>query len=432
MTSTRSVNPNSSFPFAPYTAPLGARPWNGAPSSLPALLSGRGLSPLAVPNPLLDELLEHVAGTLHLTPTQFERAKSAYLSVTDWLGAPESELAPFRPHMYPQGSTAIQTNNRPIGRNDHDVDLVCQLLVTGWTAMQVYEAILGRLAAHDTYKPMIERKSRCIRLNYATDFHLDIIPAEPAAQPLAPYGHLAVRIPDRDRAAWTPSNPGGYAQWFRDKGEDARVRLEKRTFVPLPPRLGPGDQSVLAMIVQLIKRNRDLEFATPQRAELAPRSIVLTTLAAMVYEGEQRPARALQQVVTSMVDAVAAAWPARVSIPNPTNPHERFCDKFTPESYDEFLRFLVKLEREVAALVTITEGGLLDLQPRLEALFGNEPSKAAITKHMEGIRRASEEGRLRVTQGAGLFAATTVAASGRAVPNHRPFGGTSTSDVEER
>jgi hypothetical protein len=432
MSQETTVNPNSSQHFAPYTPSLDLLEASRPREVAPTLIEGRPSPILAPPNPSLDELLELVAGTLQLTVTQYERAKSAYGAVTTWLGAPESELAPFRPQMFPQGSTAIQTNNRPVGRNDHDVDLVCQLMVTGWTPMRVYEAILRRLAAHGTYAPMIERKSRCIRLNYETDFHLDIIPAEPAPLLLVPYGAHAVRIPDRERAAWTPSNPLGYIQWFRDQAESARMRLAKRAAAPMPPRLGPGDQTVLAMIVQLMKRYRDLEFAAPERAALAPRSIALTTLAATVYAGEQHPARALQQVATGMVDAVMAAWPARVAIPNPTNPGERFCDKFSPETYQVFVSFLFRMERDVAALVTSTGAGLPDLQARLAVLFGTEPSKQAITKHAQGVRKASEEGRLRITPRAGLTVVPTAAAPGRVVPNHRPFGSPSVSSERAR
>ena len=376
------------------------------------------------PNAALDDLLEQVAVTLQLTATQFGRAETAYNAVTEWLEAKGSALRDFRPFLSPQGSAALRTTNRPVGRSDYDVDVVCLLQRTGWTAMQVYDAILQRLAEHGTYRGMIERKDRCIRLNYETEFHLDIIPAEP--QPLLGvlHGQSAVRIPDRARSAWTPSNPSGYIRWFHEQAETARVLLEKRASLPLPQRATPGDQTVLAMVVQLIKRYRDLQYASPRRADLAPRSIVLTTLVATHYDGQQEPSRALYQVVTGIARAVAEALPGRVAIANPTNPGERFCDKFTDATYTEFVRFVFALEAEVIALTTMDGAGLPDLQPRLDVLFGEEPVRTAILEYGHRVRRASEEKRLRASAATGLTVVGSAKAPGRQIITHRPYGGT--------
>lgn len=373
-------------------------------------------------NAHLDLLLEQIAATLQLTPTQFERAETAYGAVTDWLGADGSALAHYRPKLYPQGSAALRTNNRPIGRNDHDVDVVCQLLVTGWDAMRVYEAIHQRLAEHRTYRMMLERKDRCVRLNYERDFHLDIIPAEPAPRPDLRWGELAVRIPDRARVGWTPSNPAGYVRWFHEQAETARLAKAARDAVPLPRPVTPSDATVLALVIQLIKRYRDLRFADPSRAELAPRSVVLTTLAALQYDGEQRTSVALHQVVTGMAAAVRAAWPGRVVVPNPTNHAEKFCDKFTPETYAEFVDFVLRLESEVCAAVAPATTGLTALKPQLDALFGDEPVRKAFVEYGDRLAKAANEGRVRASA-SGLTVVGAATDPGRVVPGHRFFGG---------
>lgn len=372
----------------------------------------------------LDRLLEQIAATLQLTPTQFERAETAYGAVTEWLAADGSALAVYRPGLYPQGSAALRTNNRPIGRNDHDVDVVCQLLVTGWDAMRVYEAIHRRLAEHGTYRTMLERKDRCVRLNYEREFHLDIIPAESAPRPDLRWGNLAVRIPDRALAGWTASNPAGYVRWFHEQAETARLAKAAREAVPLPRPVTPGDANVLALVVQLIKRYRDLRFAEPAGAHLAPRSVVLTTLAAMRYDGEQRTSVALHQVVTGMAAAVRAAWPGRVVVPNPTNPDEKFCDKFTSASYAAFVDFVLRLEADVTAVVAPSASGLLTLKPQLDTLFGDEPVRKAFIEYADRVARAAGEGRVRDSAGAGLTVVGAATDPGRVVPGHRFFGGT--------
>lgn len=420
MSSTRDVQ--TGHPLVRYAAPTeGASRRSHSPFE-PLPLPTRGPAPGGSPD--LDLLLEQIAATLQLTPTQFERAETAYGAVTEWLAADGSPLAPYRPALYPQGSAALRTNNRPVGRNDHDVDVVCQLLVTGWDAMGVYEAIYQRLADHGTYRTMLERKDRCVRLNYEREFHLDIIPAEPAPRPDLRWGELAVRIPDRARAGWTPSNPAGYVRWFHEQAETARLAKAAREAAPLPRPVTTGDATVLALVVQLIKRYRDLRFTEPARSELAPRSVVLTTLAAMGYDGEQRTSVALHQVVTSMAAAVRAAWPGRAVIPNPTNPAERFCDKFTAESYAEFVDFVLRLEAEVMAILAPSASGLTMLKQKLDTLFGDEPVRKAFVDYADRVAKAAGEGRIRASAGAGLTVVGAVTDPGRVVPGHRFFGGT--------
>lgn len=404
----------------PGTAGLGQPTTATYHPHLPLPAAPAGVPP--APNQGLDELLEQVAATLQLTPTQFEDAKTAYGAVTDWLGADESLLAPFAPRMFPQGSAALLTTTRPVRRNDYDVDLVCELVRrTGWTAMQLYDAVWARLWAHGTYRPMLERKNRCIRLNYAREFHLDIVPAEPAPMPALPQGELAVRIPDRTVADWTSSNPRGYARWFHVQAETRRLAKAAREIAPLPPRQTVAQNTVLATVVQLIKRHRDLAFADPAREDLAPRSVILTTLAAEAYDGEQSTARALHAVATGMAGRVRAAWPNRVAVSNPTNPAERFCDKFTPESYTAFVGFVLELEAAVAALAAV-HGGLPDYRPRLDTLFGAEPVQKAFVEYGAAFRSAAGDGRLRASGASGLTVVSAATASGRAVPSHRFFG----------
>ena len=163
-------------------------------------------APLVVtPNADLDYLLAEVAAALQLTPEQYRLAGEHYLAVGDWLAAPGSILAKFRPRIYPQGSMALETTVRPKGRDEYDLDLVCQMLPTGMSALNVYNEVYGRLMANRMYAPMVEKKNRCVRLNYAHQFHLDIIPAEPDQV----VGGDAIRVPDRDLRDWTPSNPRG-------------------------------------------------------------------------------------------------------------------------------------------------------------------------------------------------------------------------------
>lgn len=115
-----------------------------------------------------------------MNATQFERAEQSYDGVTNWLAADESPLSGFDPLLYPQGSLLLDTTVRPIRQAEFDLDLVCVLnMVKGRSPAHIYDVIWDRMYTHRTYRAIMERKDRCIRLNYAKDaqFHLDIVPA---------------------------------------------------------------------------------------------------------------------------------------------------------------------------------------------------------------------------------------------------------------
>src|ERR1044072_8753851 len=102
---------------------------------------------LASANADLDYLLTEVARALQLTAEQYALAVKHYRAVGIWLAAPDSPLFRFRPSIYPQGSMALETTVRPRFRDEYDLDLVCQLLTTGLSAMEVYHLVHNRLAA---------------------------------------------------------------------------------------------------------------------------------------------------------------------------------------------------------------------------------------------------------------------------------------------
>ena len=160
----------------------------------------------------LDSLLEQVCLAVQLTAKQYRDAKEKYEAVGGWLSADGSLLKAFRPVIYPQGSMRLGTTNRPWVGEEFDLDLICQLHGCGSAnPLAVYELAYGRLNEHGTYKGILEKKKRCVRLNYAGNFHLDIVPACP--DPVR--GGTCVKVPDRKLTCWFPTNPIGFGDWFR-------------------------------------------------------------------------------------------------------------------------------------------------------------------------------------------------------------------------
>jgi hypothetical protein len=371
-------------------------------------------APYLVPaNADIDFLLAEIADALQLTQSQHSLAVQHYEAVAEWLAAPESLLAPFEPWIYPQGSMALETTVRPRTHDEYDLDLVCQMLPTGMPALEVYDAVHARLSAHKRFASMLEKKNRCVRLNYAGDFHLDII----AAQPDLSRGGTAILVPDRSLQSWTPSNPKAYVEWFRQRSEVTLAELHKKVD-PVPQRTPTDEKTALAIAVQLMKRRRDLLCSS----DVAPRSIVLTTLAAEYYSGSDCVLTAVAQILDGIKQRIAAAAPATITVCNPTNGGEKFCESFdAPGRYEAFKWFISQLDRDVERIFATR--GIPELQRILAEFFGEEPVTKAVRSYGELLKARRDNKSLEFSGVGGLAIVTAVKGRARIAPPHRYFGG---------
>lgn len=360
----------------------------------------------------LDYLLRQVAESLQLSPTQFEAAEASYKAVSAWLGAVESPLANLSPFIFPHGSVALGTTVKPRRgqkEDEYDVDCVCRLAPSSLGAMQVYALVQERLAAHGTYMGMLERKNRCLRLNFAGQFHLDILPAVPDLEG----GETKLLVPDREIKQWTSSDPQGFARWFTARSQPLReIRAHAQ---PLPEPTPTEDKAALAIAVQLIKRRRDMVF---DGSEDAPRSILLTTMAGRVYRGADGIGAALMEVVVGIAADVRRSG-ERLVVLNPVNENEDFGESLDAGRMASLRDFVFGLERDVASLAALHSDKLRD---GLKEMFGMEPTNAAFEKWGQLLNKRRDERTLTVT-GKGKGALGVVSAvSARTVPQNQYFG----------
>jgi hypothetical protein len=160
-----------------------------------------------------------------------------------------------------QGSVATNTAIRPLAGDEFDVDVVYgfRLLVfeeRHRRPMPIFNWFVARLQGDDYYRTHLIRKNRCVRIDYAGDFHVDIIPSTAEAPGHQPYG-----VPARDLSDWITNDPKGFSGWL--KRRDAASGLEDAA----------GD-GVLVRSVRFMKRWRDQWFGE----ETAVSSLLLTTV----------------------------------------------------------------------------------------------------------------------------------------------------------
>jgi hypothetical protein len=157
-------------------------------------------------------------------------------------------------------------------------------------------------------------------------------------------------------------------------------------------------QQVEQLAVQLLKRWRDLAF---EDQCLAPISVVLTTLAATYYQGEESVSDAVSTILAGIVNAITIADlnGERIVVRNPSNLLEDFGERWdaNPNAYDAFKIGLRKLQKEWA----IIAAGGRETNKELEQLFG-EYVQTALVKRTQRLQEARTAGALAVGSTGGI------------------------------
>jgi hypothetical protein len=350
-----------------------------------------------------DQLLNDLADVLDVPASKYEEAKGHYEAVGSWLNLPDSKIAEYSPTIFSQGSFALGTAIRAIrGKDEYDVDAVCVINPPEGEELSqsaVKDLVGDRLKESARYSKMLAPYSggtRCWTLQYAESsrFHLDLLPAVPDGPSRLvmigvpeEFARHSLKITDTTTwhlapPPWPRSNPKGYALWFRSRMqvifEQLRLRkaMEKRADAESIPDYAV--KTPLQRTVQLLKRHRDLHHEPgPDR----PLSILITTLAAMAYQGEDGLANTVLSVVPRMRSMLRDPSGGLASVVNPVDPHEDFTDgwKTRPQAASVFLDWLETIEREHEDL--IKPSGIRSLNEKLAKSYGRIDSEAVLAKH---------------------------------------------------
>ena len=310
-----------------------------------------------------EQALEEAVEEIEVPEAAFEAAVDKYKALTEWLERPSSTLAASDPYLSPQGSFALGTAIRPIGRdNEYDVDIICRLNwskrdASQYGLKQAVGAEIKSYAERNSMSKVPKDKRRCWTLQYAdgTKFHIDILPCirdadgyrtflkQRGLANFEGFDHLtenALAITDKTEAAyyqlcddWPSSNPLGYAEWFKSRQaeilEEARSALVRKGLYAKAADVPDFKvKTPLQKVIMLLKRHRDSMFEDD--AERKPISIIITTLAASAYRGTTGLVETLTDILPRLDEAVerrsGVAW-----IANPVNPAENFADRWSDD-----------------------------------------------------------------------------------------------------
>jgi len=372
----------------------------------------------------LDTLIRGGLKALDITEVERERVVSRYTELGEaldehWIHTRGDNA------ISPQGSFALGTVVRNVHRND-DIDIDCVALkdVAKTSVSQAdLKADVGTAArtyarsAHSD-APQLSQCSRCWTLSWP-GMHLDILPAIPNDDA----GGSNIWITDREVSRWLPSNPGGYADWFRDRMSSEllleRVVEAKRLEVEDVPEWRV--RTVLQRTVQALKRHRDIFFSG--RLDERPSSIVITTLAALAYTGSGDLYEVLRDVPSRMAEHLTRVQ-GRWTLPNPVQAGENFTDSWVsePKRAEHFFEWVDEAERTFRGFGM--SKSLDRTLPLLENAFGDRFASAAGASLGQSLFTARQRGQL-VMGNRGRLASVTgsVATGAYAVKQHGFAGG---------
>lgn len=381
----------------------------------------------------LTGLLEALCSSLEISTSRLAQAKDRYLGVANWLTEGDHWMLATLT-VYLQGSMALGTTVRPIGSEEHDVDLV-GFMPNGRTDHhpgRVADMVGERLGQNGHYAKLLSRKNRCWRLTYANEFHLDITPAIPDPTRLG-----AELVPDKALTVWKETNPRGYRAFFEAcatltprlraiKAYDEARGAKADSIEPFPAMV--ETRSLLCRIVQVAKRHRDVAFSV-RPGETPPISVILTTLAAWSYErcvGTQvfdTEFDVIIAVLRGMPDFIQQRLPDGRHgwfIPNPSTFEENFAERWNedPRRATSFFNWHRRAVADIEALGDVE--GLDTLQSRMQAAFGDGPVAKAFGALSERVNSARTDGSLRVAASVGLTVASLP--KSYAMPANRFYG----------
>ncbi len=359
----------------------------------------------------LDELLVEVAEQLQLPLTLDGEVRTHYSALTDYLAG--SAVGAFSPSLYAQGSFRIGTTVKPISEDEFDLDFVCELHgTTGMGPQDVYELVAKAIEVNGTYQDKTKRKDRCVRVHFARNCHLDIVPAVELNDP-SDMGAIAITDGKDGSWKWKSTNPRGYVRWFESL-RPIRTLAKAAQVEPLPPQEGIEIKSALQVGVQLLKRNH-------QKVVVAERlrtpSIVLTTIAGQASGG----AASVRDVVSASVSSIEAyaSSAAPRHLTHPVHAKEIISERWNDtDVYRTYRDYAGVVANQWSAVLAAEGRGYHVVAPLLNEMFGEAPVQAALRAVGERTRILKEQGRLRTAVTGGLVATT----AGLGNPKNTYFG----------
>lgn len=120
-----------------------------------------------------DSFLEN---TVNLNPSRMDLLNTRTTAITSFLEK-DQVIGPLLKATIPQGSYAQKTIIRPRADGTFDADVLLHLAPKpNWDACEYVGKLYSALGRSAVYKDMRHRRTRCVYIDYADEFHVDLVP----------------------------------------------------------------------------------------------------------------------------------------------------------------------------------------------------------------------------------------------------------------
>ena len=374
----------------------------------------------------INELYRRYAIAIDISDEMFEKAVGEYNALGKWI---DQETPDYKISIYPQGSFALRTVVRPISdEDDYDLGLVCEFAQSyGLSARQLkVDVVKPLLVDYKRINGEILNKRRCWHVEYedVPNFHMDVVPAYANGS--------SIRITDHDEEIdfyqYMGSNPAGYVKWFFDRCkkqhqlmyetyvrdhslviQQADVEEVKRQKVKTP----------LQRAIQLLKRHRDIMFQDRDEKE-KPISIIITTVAAQLYQEEDNVYDALMNILENAPQYIRNNMrDGLFFIENPSFAGENFADKWNkhPERARAFFDWLRQAQLDLVD-DKLLRYDRLTMATHTKRAFGENIGEKVFSQMADEDRAAVENDKMKVSTVTGALSSTGTVS----VPRNHHFG----------
>lgn len=367
----------------------------------------------------IERILNDLARTINISDELFQAADDEYSALGEWIDKKtEEEGSHYVVYIYPQGSFALGTVIKPISdEDDYDLDLVCELRNgQSLSARQLkVDVVKPWLADYKKTKTDIEEKRRCWHVEYedVPNFHMDVIPALKGE---CDTSATQIRITDKDIER-TPiyeyqgSNPKGYVRWFftkclQHRVSGANVPITIYDMAKQENLRQNKNKTKLQKAVQILKRHRDVMF--DDNPDVKPISIIITTLAGQLYDGEDTILDTLIGFVSKVEGYLQGSMKdGHYCIPNPSLEDEDFADKWKehPERQLAFFSWIRQLKTDLN-LETLISKDRVSMGNGIKRAFG--ATTGAVIFGVQGVNEANavKAGTIKVNTTTGSLSET--------------------------
>lgn len=341
----------------------------------------------------LESLLLGICDKLQLSPSLYEQATERYETITKTLQDDDIFIGTSL-KLYPHGSFKLKTTVKPLKDDDYDLDFVAEIPSnSNMTPKELYDHIFRILANDGVHTNMVETKNRCIRVNYANDFHMDIMPGK-----LINEQTKEIIVPDRKMSGWYHhSNPIRFAEWFENQAkkqilfEHNQIRgsfdVEKVSDQELTAKLEP-----LRRAVQLVKRYRDI-YCDEHNCEPV-RSIVICTLMGQISSFTGETIQIIERFCDYVNILIKKSNGKPFVVKNPVV-DEELTEKWKEgNNYNDFVEMMNSLSNDVIQLKKLSIN--TDTNKLVKKMFGENVTNLVIKDQAQRLNEIRKSGKLSV------------------------------------